>query len=216
MDIKTITETKTTISKITGSEEHEADMIASGGSGIMIIGVGEGGYKMATFIRRHAEAKYLTNAKYLFANRKYPETSYVVDVYGDFMINLSHIDLQNDIRADFFKEIREVIIVAGMGGKTAAEWTSIIGDYVKSRGVKTVIAVVSTPFEAEGTISMSRANEGIAKIKKSAIDTVITVNYETLVDRHKELSFFNMFYYADNEILTVVEDITGVAGITRK
>lgn len=214
METEIRTETKTVVD--VNIDPKDLDVGKSFGmSKVMVIVVGSAGYNMATYIRREAKDEALRNARYVFADKKYDETAQIKkDEDGNIFMNLSHIDLDNDIPADFFQDIAKVYIVAGMGRRTGTEWASIIGHYAKRKGVKSVIAVVSKPFAFEGMRKIAKAHEGIARIRNSGIDAIETVNYEELIARHDDFTFYNAFDYADKAILTAIEEMNMETKIT--
>lgn len=205
METEITTETTTIVGVEVDSKSLDVDK-SKVRSNVMIIGVGGAGYNMATHIQREAKSKALINAKYVFADHKFSEAAYATDEGGRIFLNVSHIDLDNDIPSDFFHDIEKVYIVAGMGGKTGTEWTAIIGHFAKRKGVKSVTAVVSKPFVFEGMRKMAKAHGGIAKIRNSGIDAFKTVNYEELISQHEDFTFYNAFDYADKAILTAIEE----------
>lgn len=177
---------------------------------IMIIGVGGAGYYMASTIRREAMSEVLKNARYVFADQdKYFYSRNVKkeeEVYS--YLDLAEIDIENDLQSDFFQEIENVYIVAGMGGNTGSKWVSIIVQYAKRIGIKSVTAIVSEPFEFEGKKRFAKAYEGIAKISETKIDRLISINDEDLLKHCEGITFFNAFTFADKAVMKAIEEIT--------
>ncbi len=173
----------------------------------MIIGVGGGGCKMARALRRRAKTDSIKEAIYMFADHRQPDIDYF-RLANDttVFLNLYNIDLYNDLPEDFFEGVEKVYVLAGLGGRTGTAWTPVIAQFAKYiRDVKSVSAVVSTPFIFEGKRHMIRANEGAAKIKELNIDLIITINNEELSEKYKGLNFINAFDYADKAVLKAVE-----------
>jgi cell division protein FtsZ len=71
-----------------------------------------------------------------------------------------------------------IFVTAGMGGGTGTGGAPVVAGIAKRKGILTV-AVVTTPFECEGTKRMDFALDGITELKKNS-DTVIVIPNEKL------------------------------------
>ena len=72
-----------------------------------------------------------------------------------------------------------VFITAGMGGGTGTGAAPIVAQVAKELGILTV-AVVTKPFELEGTKRMKIAQEGVKELVEE-VDSLITIpNQKTL------------------------------------
>jgi cell division protein FtsZ len=84
---------------------------------------------------------------------------------------------------DRIKEVIEgadmLFITAGMGGGTGTGATPIVAQVAKELGILTV-AIVTRPFEMEGTKRSSIANQGLAELGKY-VDSLITIPNEKLL-----------------------------------
>jgi cell division protein FtsZ len=85
-----------------------------------------------------------------------------------------------------FEEIKEIVfgtdmvfITAGMGGGTGTGSAPIVAKAAKEAGCLT-IGIVTTPFGFEGKQRMSKALEGIKKLKKE-VDTLIVIPNDNLL-----------------------------------
>ncbi len=102
-----------------------------------------------------------------------------------------------------------VFITAGMGGGTGTGGTPVIAHLAREIGALTV-AVVTKPFEFEGNIRKSKAEEGIAELKKNA-DALIVIPNERLVNlSEKRTSLLDAFKLADSVLLQAVKGISDV------
>ena len=177
-------------------------------SNVMIIGVGGAGCNMANTFHNEAKSDSIKNAIYVFADRRQPNIDYykLADDTTVFL-NLYNIDLYNDLPEDFFEEVEKVYVLAGLGGHTGTAWTPIITEFAKYyRDVKSVSAVVTTPFIFEGERHMAHALEGLARIKALNIDMVITLNNEKLAEQYVNINITNAFDYADKAVLNAIEE----------
>ncbi len=90
-----------------------------------------------------------------------------------------------------------VFLTAGMGGGTGTGATPIIARVAKEVGALTV-AVVTKPFNFEGTRRMVAADDGIEELKDH-VDTLIVVpNQRILESVDKKLSLLEAFRVADS------------------
>jgi len=90
-----------------------------------------------------------------------------------------------------------VFLTAGMGGGTGTGATPIIARVAKEVGALTV-AVVTKPFNFEGTRRMVSADDGIEELKDH-VDTLIVVpNQRILESVDKKLSLLEAFRVADS------------------
>ena len=92
-----------------------------------------------------------------------------------------------------------LFITAGMGGGTGTGAAPVVAQVAKELGILTV-AVVTRPFEMEGTKRMSVADNGIAELGKY-VDSLITIpNEKLLAVLGSDTTLINAFESA-NEVL---------------
>ncbi len=102
-----------------------------------------------------------------------------------------------------------VFITAGMGGGTGTGGAPVIAHLAREIGALTV-AVVTKPFEFEGNIRKSKAEEGIAELKKN-VDALIVIPNERLLNlAEKKTSLLESFRLADNVLVQAVKGISDV------
>ena len=105
-----------------------------------------------------------------------------------------------------------VFITAGMGGGTGTGATPVIASAAKELGILTV-AVVTTPFQFEGTRRMDVARQGIDELT-GQVDSLITIpNAKLSAVLGGEISLLNAFESANDVLLGAVQGIAEV--ITR-
>lgn len=173
----------------------------------MIIGVGGAGCNLANTFRREAKFDSIKNATYVFADLRQSDIDYFQWVDDTTVyLNLYNIDLYNDLPEDFFKDVEKVYVLAGLGGHTGTVWTPVIAQFAKFRDVKSVSAVVITPFFFEGEKHMAHALDGLSKIKEQHLDVVIALNNENLAKQYANINFANAFDYADKAVLAAIEE----------
>ncbi len=102
-----------------------------------------------------------------------------------------------------------VFITAGMGGGTGTGGAPVIANLAREAGALTV-AVVTKPFDFEGSLRKSKADEGIAELKKN-VDALIVIPNERLVNlSEKRTSLLEAFKLADNVLVQAVKGISDV------
>lgn len=100
-----------------------------------------------------------------------------------------------------------VFITAGMGGGTGTGAASVVARLAKEQGILTV-AVVTKPFQFEGTHRMKMAEEGLKELQQY-VDTLIMIPNQNLFRvANEKTTFADAFRMAD-EVLH-----SGVRGVT--
>ena len=100
-----------------------------------------------------------------------------------------------------------VFITAGMGGGTGTGASSVVAHESRESGALTV-AVVTKPFKFEGDRRMTRALEGVEKLKKE-VDTLIIIPNERLkAIGNKNSTFRELIVRADDVLLHAVKGIS--------
>ncbi|MBQ0039576.1 MAG: cell division protein FtsZ [Treponema sp.] len=106
-----------------------------------------------------------------------------------------------------------VVITAGMGGGTGTGSAPVVAQLAHDAGILT-IAVVTTPFEFEGTVRMNNAMEGLAKLR-SNVDSLIVLPNDKIFKAMKpagdrKLTFREQFVLADNLLCAGVKGVTEI------
>ncbi len=108
-----------------------------------------------------------------------------------------------------------VFITAGMGGGTGTGAAPIIAGVARNMGALTV-AVVTKPFDFEGSRRMEIAEEGIAALKDK-VDTLIVVPNQRLlevIDPNENLSFIDAMKKVDSVLAEGVNSISNLISQT--
>ncbi len=105
-------------------------------------------------------------------------------------------------------ETQMLFITAGMGGGTGTGAAPQIAKLAKDKGILTV-AVVTIPFENEGSMAMSRAIDGIHELVKN-VDSLLIINNEKLYDFFGGHLIQDAFPKADEVLATAVQGITEI------
>lgn len=115
------------------------------------------------------------------------------------------IEDQQDI-LDAIGDADMVFVAAGLGGGTGTGSAPVVAKAAKEAGALT-IAVVTTPFSAEGEVRRDNAEAGLERLREAA-DTAIVVPNDRLLDAVGELPVRQAFKVADEVLMRSVKGIT--------
>ncbi len=99
-----------------------------------------------------------------------------------------------------------VFVTAGLGGGTGTGSAPVVAQAAQDEGALT-IAIVTTPFTAEGEVRRNNAEAGLERLRDVA-DTVIVVPNDRLVDSVGGLPVDRAFRVADEVLMRSVKGIT--------
>jgi cell division protein FtsZ len=100
-----------------------------------------------------------------------------------------------------------LFLTAGLGGGTGTGALPVIANLAKKAGIVTV-AIVSTPFNFEGTKRMNLAKEGLEELKKNVDTLLIIPNQNLFRVSNEQTSFADAFKKADNVLFEGVKGLT--------
>ncbi|MFM2128486.1 MAG: cell division protein FtsZ [Pseudomonadota bacterium] len=102
-----------------------------------------------------------------------------------------------------------VFVTAGMGGGTGTGAAPVVASLAKELGALTV-AVVTKPFEFEGTKRRKQADQGLAELA-SVVDTVIAIPNDRILEQAPEdTSVAEGFALADDVLRQAVQGISDI------
>ncbi len=99
-----------------------------------------------------------------------------------------------------------LFITTGMGGGTGTGASPVIADIAKSKGILTV-AVVTRPFEYEGSKRNQVAQDGIEKLKTLVDSLIVIPNDNLLKELGQDVSIREAFKEADSVLTAAVSGI---------
>jgi cell division protein FtsZ len=99
-----------------------------------------------------------------------------------------------------------VFVTAGLGGGTGTGSAPVVAKAAREAGALT-IAIVTTPFTAEGEVRRTNAEAGLERLRDVA-DTVIVVPNDRLLDSVGKLPVRKAFKVADEVLMRSVKGIT--------
>ena len=165
----------------------------------MILAIGGAGCNMAETIMRVANAHWVKEATYTFADSEMGRLSEL----GKKGFETLHLQRDSDLfPTEKLKGVEKLYILAGLGGVTGSKFAEIAAKSAKSDGVDNVALIVTLPFVFEGLGKMAKATEAL----KSLSDLPVKVlNNEELTERYPDINFINAFEYSDKEALKAIE-----------
>ena len=105
-----------------------------------------------------------------------------------------------------------VFVTCGMGGGTGTGAAPVIARIAKEQGILTV-GVVTKPFRFEGKVRMTKALQGIDKIK-TAVDTLIVIPNDRLLEiLDRRTTFPDAMKKADEVLQQAVKGITDLINV---
>lgn len=167
-----------------------------------ILAIGNAGGNILETIRREMKHAGLKDARYVFADcdandlRKY-------DAYCATVL----LDSENmSFPTDIFAGVEKLVVVSGLGGKTATKFTELAAIAAKDAEIDCVNVVTTLPFIFEGENRIKLAVSAARRLAEIGGVNVTVFNNEDLLAKYPDLNFFNAFELADKEILQIIEN----------
>ena len=112
-----------------------------------------------------------------------------------------------DTISEELRNTNMLFITAGLGGGTGTGALPVIASIAKKLGIVTV-AIVSTPFNFEGTKRMNLALQGLEDVKNNVDTLLIIPNQNLFKVSNEQTSFAEAFKKADNVLFDGVKGLT--------
>ncbi len=199
------------------TDEELEEVLAELETNITVVGCGGAGGN--TVNRMHEEG--IHGAKLVAANT---DAQHLIDVHADEKILIGEqrtggrgagsvpqvgeeaaLESQDEI-ADSIDGSDMVFVTAGLGGGTGTGSAPVVAKASRDAGALT-IAIVTTPFTAEGEVRRTNAEAGLERLRDVA-DTVIVVPNDRLLDSVGKLPITQAFKVADEVLMRSVKGIT--------
>ena len=165
----------------------------------MILAVGGAGCNMAETVMCVANAHWVKEATYLFADSDMERIS-ELSKKGFETLNLQH---ESDaFPTDKLNGVEKLYILAGLGGVTGSKFAEIAATSAKSDGVDNIAFIVTIPFVFEGSGKLAKATEALKSLSDMSVKVL---NNEELTERYPDINFINAFEYSDKEALNAIE-----------
>lgn len=199
------------------TDEQLRDILDDLQTNITVVGCGGGG---GNTINRMME-EGIHGAKLVAANT---DVQHLVEIESDVKILIGQqktrgrgagsvpqvgeeaaLESQDEIR-DAIQGSDMVFVTAGLGGGTGTGSAPVVAKAARDVGALT-IAIVTTPFTAEGEVRRTNAEAGLERLRDVA-DTVIVVPNDRLLDSVGKLPVRQAFKVADEVLMRSVKGIT--------
>jgi len=112
-----------------------------------------------------------------------------------------------DLISEELRNTNMLFMTAGLGGGTGTGALPVIASIAKKLGIVTV-AIVSTPFNFEGTKRMNLALQGLEEVKNNVDTLLIIPNQNLFKVSNEQTSFAEAFRKADNVLFDGVKGLT--------
>ena len=112
-----------------------------------------------------------------------------------------------DLISEELRNTNMLFLTAGLGGGTGTGALPVIASIAKKLGIVTV-AIISTPFNFEGTKRMNLALQGLEDVKKNVDTLLIIPNQNLFKVSNEQTSFAEAFKKADNVLFDGVKGLT--------
>lgn len=170
----------------------------------LILAIGNAGGNIVKAIGQETKLSELKNVWYVFADcneddlRKHEATG----------VNTVLFESGSDsFPEDIFRDVKKLIIVVGLGGRTGTEFIEPAAIAAKDAGIDDIKVVATTPFVFEGDQRLQSAVSAVHRL--SSIDglNVKVFSNEELTKKHPDLNLFNAFETADKEIGNIISKL---------
>ena len=168
----------------------------------MLLAIGNAGGCILETIRRETKHTALKDARYVFADC---DTNDLSKHDAECATVLFNSDSES-FHADFFTGLEKLVIVSGLGGKTATKFTELAAIAAKDAGVDCVNVVATIPFIFEGDNRVRLATSAAQRLTEIAGVNVTVFNNEDLTAKYPDLNFLNAFELADKEIMQIIKN----------
>ena len=165
----------------------------------MVLAIGGAGCNMAETIMREANARWVKEATYLFAD------SDMDRLYSLRKKGFESVNLQPDSSSfptEKLRGVEKLYILVGLGGVTGSRFAEIAANSAKSDGVGNVSLIVTLPFVFEGSDTQAKATDTLKSLSGKPVKVL---NNEELLERFPDINFMNAFEYSDKEALNAIE-----------
>lgn len=164
----------------------------------MILAIGNaGGNIVETIHREYKLSELKKDVRYLFVDCNWNDLR--KREIGDAQVFL--LDSKNDsFPADIFNDVKKLIIISGLGGKTGTKYTELTAGMAKGAGVESVTVIATLPFIFEGVDRLKIAGSVVKKLCNIKGLNLLVLNNEDLIAKYSDLDFFNAFKQADKEM----------------
>ena len=114
--------------------------------------------------------------------------------------------------AQMLADTKMLIITAGMGGGTGTGASPFIAKMAREMGILTV-AIVTKPFDFEGSRRMNTALGGVSKLHAN-VDSILVIPNQRLITADEDISVAEAFRRADDVLAQTVSFFSEIVSVT--
>ena len=107
---------------------------------------------------------------------------------------------------EYLEDANMVFLTAGMGGGTGTGASPVVARIARDMGIL-IVGVVTKPFEMEGKLKMTRAEEGIQELQKYVDNLIVIPNQNIFHTAKTETTFSDALQLANNVLIDGVRSI---------
>lgn len=160
----------------------------------LIIAVGNGACNIAAAI----QAQRIENARFVFLDTEPDDLGNHPGVGETILLQGTETEQQEAISRLFASDVKNVFILACLGGRTGSHFAPLAAHLAKAAG-KAPACIVTLPFHFEGEKQMATANEALGELKECTPDVLVFDN-EKLKTQYPDLSLLDAFRKADAQV----------------
>lgn len=184
---------------------------------IKVVGVGGGGgnalncivstgIQNVEYIAVNTDAQALKNSKAAMKIQIGQKLTHGLGAGGNPEKGEGAAQESKDEICDALKGADMIFITAGMGGGTGTGAAPVIAEIARDMGILTV-AVVTKPFQFEGSKKLAQAERGIDALLKN-VDSLVVIPNQKLLTGKENLTMRQSFALADDILKTAVLSVT--------
>ena len=164
----------------------------------LIIAIGNGACNIADNI----QSQGLEGAKFVFLDTELDDLNNHSGVGDTVLLQGTEAERHKAFNDLFASDVERVVIIACLGGRTGSYFAPLAARLAKLAG-KSMVCVVTLPFDFEGKRRKVLANEALDAIKEYT-PYVLVFNNEELRTQYPDLGLLDAFKRVDTQ---VAEDI---------
>lgn len=133
---------------------------------------------------------------------------YIIDSYSyNVWYNQCFVNEQNEVKVKSIIDhtAKQVVIVAGFGGKIGTSGTMWIAKICKKQNIP-VTVVCTVPFGFEGERKRQRALDAVKSLEETGIDVKV-LYADDLLNMHDDFDLYNCFDFLDEHVADIVADL---------
>ena len=191
---------------------------AGGNQKIKVIGIGGAGCNAVSrmlesniegveFVAMNTDTQALGSSKVKEKVQIGRNVTYGLGAGGNPEVGRQAAEEDEELIGELFEDAEIAFLTAGFGGGTGTGATPVIARIARDKGIL-VIAVVTKPFDFEGSIRQSQAEQGMMELS-STIDTVMVIPNQRLFQIAGEnLTMVDAFRMTDSVLTKSVQAIS--------